>query len=132
MQCAAALRRIARDVERRDSEQGKNERACLVAGLRIGKYLAWESKFNQEAGQKFLPKPPERYLHLFSSCNHSLLFRLLYLLGLLTVLTKELLPLGQKAVYTGHEAPRLRHDVIRPLENLDKASFLRRRITLCR
>jgi len=44
----------------------------------------------------------------FRGCNHSLMFRLLYLLGLLTVLTKEFLPLGQKAVYTGQNLFRYR------------------------
>ncbi len=45
----------------------------------------------------------------FRGCNHSLIFKLLYLLGLLTVLTKGLkVPLGQKAVYTGLNPTRYR------------------------
>ena len=42
-------------------------------------------------------------------CNYSVMFRLPYLLGLLTVLTKGLgAPLGHKAVYTGHNPFRYR------------------------
>ena len=58
-----------------------------------------------EGQEDRLVRYPAKQLHCggrFRGCNHSLMFRLLYLLDPLTVPTKGLhVPLGHRAVYTG-------------------------------